>query len=258
MNKQAYKRVTPARIVAFLLTVIPVMIMLLIGVAAMIGGCTLNGGALLCFILIPLIVMVLIGINMFSHETVWEKIVWVLGVYAIAIPIVIVIVIVSLCVGQLEDIEVYKGNELPVVYEERVKGDAFLPSLDEIGKPVEWEYCDYISSAMIFTCDTDVLICRYTPEDYAAQKAAIDSRYTFRTDPYTYREFVCEPQAELDGYRFRMINSPEVIYPRRLGFIATNDETCEIVWMSFTDDEMDYIEDLASFIEEDCGWKYIR
>jgi hypothetical protein len=50
----------------------------------------------------------------------------------------------------------------------------------------------------------------------------------------------------------------EFNYPKRLMFVATNDETNEIVYLSFYDDDLDYIVSLGDFLIDDCGWKHIR
>ena len=46
--------------------------------------------------------------------------------------------------------------------------------------------------------------------------------------------------------------------PKRLGFVATNDATGEIVYLSFWNDDVDYIKNLPEFILENCGWRHIR
>ena len=47
-------------------------------------------------------------------------------------------------------------------------------------------------------------------------------------------------------------------YPKKMGFVGTNDQTCEIVYLSFADDDLDYIESLSDFISNSCGFKHIR
>ena len=70
--------------------------------------------------------------------------------------------------------------------------------------------------------------------------------------------FDCDPTVELDGYFFRTLSIEEFNYPKRLMFVATNDETNEIVYLSFYDDDLDYIVSLGDFLSDDCGWKHIR
>ena len=47
-------------------------------------------------------------------------------------------------------------------------------------------------------------------------------------------------------------------FPKRMVFIATNDDTKQIVYMFYEDPDIDYIsEPLDKHIKSDCGWKYI-
>ena len=48
------------------------------------------------------------------------------------------------------------------------------------------------------------------------------------------------------------------MYPKSMVLIGTNDETHEIVWSYYDDDDLDWIPDPQEFLLEDCGWKYIR
>lgn len=107
----------------------------------------------------------------------------------------------------------------------------------------------------LFTCDVNALICAYDEDTYSQQKALLEEKYVFQTDAVKG-----EATAEVDGYYFRMLskNEYEMNYPKEVVLIATNDETNEIVYMSFYDDDLDYIDSLDEFILEDCGWQYIR
>ena len=49
-----------------------------------------------------------------------------------------------------------------------------------------------------------------------------------------------------------------LMYPKSMVLIGTNDETHEIVWSYYDDDDLDWIPDPQEFLLEDCGWKYIR
>lgn len=85
----------------------------------------------------------------------------------------------------------------------------------------------------------------------------------FQTQPMVIRDHTCAPTAELDGYEFRVLSierayEGEFFYPKCLYLVATNDETCEIVYLNYYDGDLDCIEDLSDFICDDCGWKHIR
>ena len=69
-----------------------------------------------------------------------------------------------------------------------------------------------------------------------------------------------ERTTDIDGYSFRMLSTDEydMNYPKDVALIATNDETKEIVYLSFHDQDIDYIDSMDKFILDDCGWKHIR
>ena len=64
----------------------------------------------------------------------------------------------------------------------------------------------------------------------------------------------------VDGYSFRVLSSGEyeMDYPKEVVLIATNDETKEIAYLSYDDQDIDYIDSLDEFILDDCGWEHIR
>ncbi|MBQ4550882.1 MAG: hypothetical protein IJA49_07285, partial [Oscillospiraceae bacterium] len=66
----------------------------------------------------------------------------------------------------------------------------------------------------------------------------------------------------LEGYEFRFLemetDTYDLDYPHYMILVGTNDETREIVWSYYDDDDLDYISDPEKFLLNDCGWKYIR
>ena len=66
----------------------------------------------------------------------------------------------------------------------------------------------------------------------------------------------------LDGYEFRFLemdsDTYRLSYPHYMILVGTNDETHEIVWSYYDDDDLDWIPDPERFLLEDCGWKFIR
>ena len=107
------------------------------------------------------------------------------------------------------------------------------------------------------------MICHYGEDAYQQEKARVETAYTFQTQPMEACGYTCDATAELDEYAFRVVayeegSSWDEYFPKSMFLIATNDTTREIVYLSFCDDDMDYIEDLDEFIRNDCGWKHIR
>lgn len=182
--------------------------------------------------------------------------------------LILVVFMISFFVGSVsgsyEMLSCYENDDVQEHYAEVEAQFELMPSLTEIGHPDGVEYYDYFSSAFgIFTCDSDVLICRYDDANYAEQKSLLDDRYVFQTEWMTAYEYDCEPAVEIDGYQFRTLSVEEVYekgiyYPKRLIFIATNDTKNELVYIAFYNDDLDYIESLGDFINVDCGWRHIR
>ena len=114
----------------------------------------------------------------------------------------------------------------------------------------------YFSLQLIFTSDADYLICEYSGSEYQKQVETINETYSFQREKLSASGRSIEPVAEIDGYTFRLLE--DIAYPKRLFFIATNDETHEIIYLYFCDDDLDYITSLTDFILDDCGFKHIQ
>lgn len=259
MNQKNKRRVTPLRIVGMIFaSLLPVCLLLLCGIM-LLGGAILNLSLACCFMVLPLLVIVLSGLNIFSRQGTPAKWGIMLVIYIIAVPLFLF----GTFVGRFELVQPASGDELKQVYADIRNDDLFmhpfLPTLEEIGEPDDVTLYEYFATqAVFFTQDVYTLVARYEPAEYALQTQAIEANYSFYTELQGYGEHFCEPEADMDGYRFRMIDAPEVSFPKLLGFIATNDDTCEIVYMSFQDYDLDWIDDLPEFLNEYCGWEHIR
>ena len=146
-----------------------------------------------------------------------------------------------------------------------------VTSLD-LGTPETsvFHVCRY--SLGIWESKSFALLCRYSPEDYAAEKAALDSRYVFRTEALISGEkdengepLLLEPYARIgdDEFRFLYPADGEERYNysrffKRCLLVVTNDVTREIGYLAFEDIDLDMAEDLTRFLNEDCGWDMIR
>lgn len=255
MRERNTKRYTVGRCIAMLFASAPAALVLVVAAALWFGGFIFNIAFAWTWVLLPLLTVILCHKTIFSELSIGGKIGSMIAVYVIVVPVFLF----SLFVGKFEMKWVDRDHELAEVYVNVAAENPFLPAVELVGVTLEQRYIEYESTqAVFFDIHVDTLICRYAPEEYALQKRLIDEQTVFRSEVYTYDEFVCEPAAIIDGYSFRMIDSPDVYYPHRLGFIATNDDTCEIVWLSFVDDDLDYIADLSEFILDECGWKHMR
>lgn len=142
---------------------------------------------------------------------------------------------------------------------------SLLPEPEELGEPEQIEYHYFYNQiCTFFDSDCYTLICTYSPEDYGERVAALEEQYVFHTEPlYAGREAErLEPLYTLEGYRFRLLEMDTEVYdlryPHHMILVGTNDETREIVWSYYSDDDLDYIDEPVEFLLKDCGWKYIR
>ena len=148
-------------------------------------------------------------------------------------------------------------------YEQDIGEYELLPEISDLGEPEKIEYHYFYNLFFtIFDSDCYTLICTYSPGDYASMTAELDSRYTFHTEPLDAGDTELPPLYTLKGYQFRFLEMDtetyNLWYPKYMILVGTNDETHEIVWSYYDDDDLDYISDPEDFLLDDCGWKFIR
>ena len=247
-------RFTKSRVIAFsLLSLLPVALIVL-GIRLLFISAAFNLSFALAYFVLPIVVISLFALTVFFVEKLYLKI--------IACVLVFLFFVFSLfcfiIYGKSETLYVYKNEEVSDNY---VDIAPFMPTLSDISQPEILEYYKYHSSQLVFfTCDTDTLICKYDEDEYLKQKELVSKNYVFESDMVGKLEHFCSPQTKVYGYEFKVLDLDEygLLYPKELAFIATNDEENEILYMSFYDDDLDYIESLKEFIKTDCGFKHIR
>lgn len=254
------KRFAPSRLIPFLCASVIPLLIAIDGVKLRAEGGILSPAFFAFHLVIPLCYILLFGLLMFAVKM--ERSVRV--TLAITLSAWFVILFLGFTFfGEHRIIRQYGADELEEPYAAIREEYPLLPDLAEIGDPEDLTYYDYESSLLIFVDESDSLICRYSPEEYEREKAALAERYVFQTETMVICDHTCAPTAELDGYEFRVLSiegvyEGEVYYPKCLYLIATNDETREIVYLNYYCVDLDYIEDLSEFIRNDCGWKHIR
>lgn len=259
MKQRNEKRFTPLRVLSMIAAGLLPLAVLLLGGLMLIGGAIFNIAQAWTFTLLPILVIVLSGLTIFSRQGTLAKWGSMFVIYIIAVPLFLF----GIFAGRFELLQPTTGDELVQVYADIRNDDLFmhpfLPTLEEIGEPADVTLYEYFATqGVFFTQDVYTLVARYEPTEYASQIQAIQANYAFLNEPQGDGEHFCEPAADMGGYNFRMIDAPEVDYPQLLGFIATNDATQEIIYMSFCDPDLDWIDDLTDFLNEDCGWEHIR
>ena len=140
----------------------------------------------------------------------------------------------------------------------------------EIGSPDATEFHSYWTHMAIYDSNAYTLLCSYGEEEYAAAKAAIEARYSFRTEPLyskdpTFSDDAKELDPEFDigddHFRFILPNDKEDIYGgffKGCFIVVTNDVKYEIAYIAFMDMDLDVADDLAEFVKDTCGWRYVR
>ena len=137
----------------------------------------------------------------------------------------------------------------------------------ELGDPEEAAYHDCLRQAgLYFDTKVHALVCRYG-EEYETQKADLEASLPFReeplksSDPNTGERFLFDPALRIGGDLFRFLE-PGEDYESWFGnfcvLFVTNDETRELAFLVYDDIEVDYVTDIAEFVEYDCCWKMIR
>ncbi len=138
----------------------------------------------------------------------------------------------------------------------------------EINTASSVEYHEVIDIAFIFESDSYTLLCDYGEAEYKEALAALEGRCDFRTEAMgtgryddNHAEITIEPYAAIGDDRFRVLfpeDGDSYWFYNGCRLIMTNDAKRQIAYIVFTDYDLDYAEDLTAFINEYCGWKYIR
>ena len=254
------ERLTLPRIIAIvLLSLIPLVVTVL-GLRVILTGTFITSGVLLAFFILPCCLM---AGSFFLITSKTKPLVKAL----LMLPILVAFVLLfaeAIVIGPMISLDRYENSEAAEDYAANEKRVAAMPNLEDLGSPEAIEFYRYRYFAFVsFEWDADTLICRYAEDDYAAEKARLDERYIFQTEPMrVYGDStLCYPTAEIDGYSFRALSvggEYEINYPKQLMLVGTNDETQEIVYLASDDPELDYLDDLSGYILDECGWQHIR
>lgn len=252
-------RFTKGRIIWFIIASLLPLAIFALGINKLLGDAIVNSCFLVLFLILPLAYSAGCYFIIFSKRKLYLKII----LFILLLGLFLFFFISFVLGGDYEWICHYEGEEALENYAAASeKGDA-IPVLSKIGEPSHVEFHDYLLQFAIFRSDADTLICQYSDTDYLIQKNALEDAYTFQTDPIVDDDRICDPIAEIDGYNFRFLEDHadidwELDYPKRMVLIGLNDTTREIVYVSFYDFDLDYIDSLTDFINEYCGWEHIR
>ena len=234
-------------------------IWLLLGLLMVLGGSVFTLSFILAHLLVPVLTIALLYRAIRRNEYALDRIVFSILILAGAF----ILAIFLMTSGHFSIYDHAKGQDALDLYEKDIGHYDLMPEATDLGNPEQIEYHFFFNQiATFFDSDCYTLICSYSPDDYATMTAELEDRYTFHTEPLDAGETDLPPLYTLDGYEFRFLemhtDTYHLMYPKTMILIGTNDETHEIVWSCYDDDDLDYIPDPEDFLLEDCGWKFIR
>ena len=94
---------------------------------------------------------------------------------------------------------------------------------------------------------------RKRKQEYEQEKEKVYANYTASYFPVKDVTAQDDNTIELDGYKFSYIDQGN--YPKKLFFVATNDNKKTITYICFTDPDLDYIDSsFEEFLKHNCKW----
>ena len=235
-------------------------IFLLLSLLMLLGGSVLTLSFVLTHLLLPILCLLLLWRTIRGGKKTGTK--WILSLLILGLSVFLAIQLMMM--GHFSIYDHMTGDDPQEAYDHYIaESGRQTPHPDELGQPLRAEYHYFFNQvATFFDSECFALICAYAPEDYAAMTEALDTRYTFHAEPLDAGETDLPPLYTLDGYEFRFLemesDTYQLTYPKYMILVGTNDETHEIVWSYYDDDDLDYISAPERFLLEDCGWKFIR
>lgn len=147
---------------------------------------------------------------------------------------------------------------LPILFDSYVNCPYDLPTLGELEPYEDCRFHHMAKRYSIFRSDSYILIVGFGAEEYTAQKAALEEKYTFCTAQSEGFSDGTMPgyQYTMDGFTLRAVEGGR--YPSEILLIGYSDARQEIAVVYFYDQDLDYIDDpLGKFVENETGWNKV-
>ena len=139
-----------------------------------------------------------------------------------------------------------------------------MPTTDEIGNYTKLTTEEYIHLMPFMDKEVYILNVQYETSEYQKQKEILYTKYIYQTD-FINQEYAELPEIFpsflLGGYVFKTLSleNYNLTYPKQLYFIGTSDATREIIYISFSDIDLDYVyEQFNDFLKHECDWKHFN
>ncbi len=149
-------------------------------------------------------------------------------------------------------------------YNNFAKQDEVMPTINEIGNYTKITTEEYIHRSLFMDKEVYILNVQFESSEYQKQKELLETKYTYQAD------FITQEYAELPeifpgfllgGYVFKTLSleTYNLTYPKQLYFIGISDATSEIIYISFSDIDLDYVyEQFNDFLKHECDWKHFN
>lgn len=214
-------------------------------------------GTILFFLISPLVAAILLALVIFSKRgRTWLKALLGAGI----LVLFVLYYLGNFMFGTIGYLDRYEQEQVQKPYSAILEGSecAWMPDLTQVGETASITHYSYHAKCFIFQWNAEYLVCSYEPEEYQRQKANLDTRYQFQTEPLHVYDGDCEPTAELDGYAFRFVEVEGYFWTHRAPLVGYSDEAHEIIYVNYYDPDRDVYTSLKDLLIEDCGWKFIR
>lgn len=250
--KAKSKKSAILRWISFLAMSILSVCLVVLGVIRLFQGCIFTFSYLIIYFWVPIAVIIRSFCWISSDTSVAGKTV----ICVLLILLLLFNTFIFTIFSSHKQLKSYHGEIAIEKYTENYFEEMKLPEISNLGGFLNFEYYYYEYFNLICNPGTHIIICSYDAETYEIQKEKINTTYYFQEEKIN----TTEPQVTIDGYKYRMLSNEAYFnyFPKDVAFIATNDSTNEIVYMSYCNVELDYIKSTEEFILNECGWQYIR
>ena len=157
--------------------------------------------------------------------------------------------------GQLDEFSGDAALERWNAMHEEVSLD-FIPSRSASRQAEDIRCWYYSLESIVFYTRTCTLLCSYTPSEYESQKAELMAAYDFMEVPLGAESEGSQTWGELYGFDVGVLDTGSY-FPKLVYLAGFNDEAAEIVYVTYFDIDLDYIQSIENFLLSHCGWKYM-
>lgn len=128
-----------------------------------------------------------------------------------------------------------------------------LPYISELENYGDYDFHYMARRYGIFNAHAYILVVSYPQMNYLLEKDALNTRYIWLTDKVRGESEGISPKFNLDGFLFQAVEGG--YYPKEMLLIGTSDENCQIAYIYFWDQDLDYIApSFDAFVLEETGW----